>query len=148
MELGSLRLFFLVGKVISWKPCWLNRNITGTAVVSVLTEEDTCTNIDLLPVSQKYRRRSVMAVNIPGGIAIFSFYLLVLGTGIWASFKSKREQKKWAASGLEMSLLGNRRINVVVGVLTMTGLEHLFIHFFLFFTWMSVNLTITVSGCC
>ncbi|XP_029691606.1 high-affinity choline transporter 1-like isoform X2 [Takifugu rubripes] len=62
-----------------------------------------------------------MAVNIPGVIAIAFFYLLVLGTGIWASFKSKREQKKCAASGLEMSLLGNRSINVVVGVLTMTA---------------------------
>lgn len=102
-------------------------------------------NIDLLTFSQKYRRQSVMAVNIPGVIAIALFYLLVFGIGIWASFKSKREQKKWAASGLEMSLLGNRRINVVVGILTMTGGEHLIS---LIFTWMCVNLTITASGSC
>lgn len=74
-----------------------------------------------------------MAVNIPGVIAIAFFYLLVLGTGIWASFKSKREQKKCAASGLEMALLGNRSINVVVGVLTITGEEQ----FFFFLIWLS-----------
>ncbi|GLD69691.1 high affinity choline transporter 1-like protein [Lates japonicus] len=34
-----------------------------------------------------------MAVNIPGVISMAFFYLLVLGTGIWASFKSRREQK-------------------------------------------------------
>ncbi|XP_029306084.1 high-affinity choline transporter 1-like [Cottoperca gobio] len=62
-----------------------------------------------------------MAVNIPGVIAMSFFYLLVLGTGIWASFKSKREQKKSSASGIEMALLGNRSINVVVGIFTMTA---------------------------
>uniref|UniRef100_UPI0037E89AD8 high-affinity choline transporter 1-like n=1 Tax=Semicossyphus pulcher TaxID=241346 RepID=UPI0037E89AD8 len=62
-----------------------------------------------------------MAVNIPGVITMVLFYLLVLGTGIWASFKSKREQKKSAASGMEMALLGNRNINVVVGIFTMTA---------------------------
>lgn len=62
-----------------------------------------------------------MAVNIPGVIAIGFFYLLVLGTGIWATYKSKRKQKKCAASGMEMSLLGNRSINLVVGIFTMTG---------------------------
>ncbi len=64
-----------------------------------------------------------MAVNIPGVIAMAFFYLLVLGTGIWASFKSKREQKKSAATEMEMALLGNRGINQVVGVFTMTGEE-------------------------
>ncbi|XP_033836033.1 LOW QUALITY PROTEIN: high-affinity choline transporter 1-like [Periophthalmus magnuspinnatus] len=62
-----------------------------------------------------------MAVNIPGVIAMVFFYLLVLGTGIWASFKSKREQKKNGASELEMTLLGNRQIKLVVGVFTMTA---------------------------
>ncbi len=64
-----------------------------------------------------------MAVNVPGVIAMVFFYLLVLGTGIWASFKSKREQTKSAATGMEMALLGNRNINQVVGVFTMTGKE-------------------------
>ncbi|XP_041804062.1 high-affinity choline transporter 1-like [Chelmon rostratus] len=62
-----------------------------------------------------------MAVNIPGVIAMVIFYLLVLGTGIWASFKSKREQKKSAATGMDMALLANRSINCVVGVFTMTA---------------------------
>ncbi|XP_076599735.1 high-affinity choline transporter 1-like [Chaetodon auriga] len=62
-----------------------------------------------------------MAVNIPGVIVMVLFYLLVLGTGIWASFKSKREQKKSAATGMDMAVLGNRNISWVVGVFTMTA---------------------------
>ncbi|XP_060942872.1 high-affinity choline transporter 1-like [Limanda limanda] len=62
-----------------------------------------------------------MAVNIPGVILMGLFYLLVLGTGIWASFKSKREQKKSGANEMEMTLLGNRSINWVVGIFTMTA---------------------------
>ncbi|KAM9345470.1 high-affinity choline transporter 1-like [Symphorus nematophorus] len=62
-----------------------------------------------------------MAVNIPGVIAMVFFYLLVLGTGIWASLKSKREQKKSAANGMDMALLGNRKISWVVGIFTMTA---------------------------
>uniref|UniRef100_A0A3P8UX10 High affinity choline transporter 1-like n=1 Tax=Cynoglossus semilaevis TaxID=244447 RepID=A0A3P8UX10_CYNSE len=62
-----------------------------------------------------------MAVNIPGVIVMLIFYLLVLGTGIWASFKSKREQKKSGAGEMEMALLGNRRINWMVGIFTMTA---------------------------
>lgn len=62
-----------------------------------------------------------MGVNIPGVIVMVIFYLLVLGTGIWASFKSKRKQKKSAATEMEMALLGNRSINCVVGIFTMTG---------------------------
>ncbi|XP_076599789.1 high-affinity choline transporter 1-like [Chaetodon auriga] len=62
-----------------------------------------------------------MAVNIPGVIVMVLFYLLVLGTGIWASFKSKREQKKSAATGMDMAILGNRNISWVVGVFTMTA---------------------------
>lgn len=41
--------------------------------------------------------------------------------GICASFKSKREKKKSAATGMDMALLGNRGINWVVGIFTMTG---------------------------
>ncbi|XP_068597762.1 high-affinity choline transporter 1-like [Brachionichthys hirsutus] len=62
-----------------------------------------------------------MAVNVPGVIAIVIFYLMVLGTGIWASLKSKRKQKKCSATGMEMTLLGNRSINLVVGIFTMTA---------------------------
>ncbi|XP_070697702.1 high-affinity choline transporter 1-like [Pempheris klunzingeri] len=62
-----------------------------------------------------------MAVNVPGVIVMVLFYLLVLGTGIWASFKSKREQKKSAATEMDMALLGNRGISLVVGIFTMTA---------------------------
>ncbi|XP_068597618.1 high affinity choline transporter 1-like [Brachionichthys hirsutus] len=62
-----------------------------------------------------------MAVDVPGVIAIVFFYLLVLGTGIWASFRSKRKQRRSGATGMEMVLLGNRSINLVVGVFTMTA---------------------------
>ncbi|XP_068183880.1 high-affinity choline transporter 1-like isoform X2 [Antennarius striatus] len=62
-----------------------------------------------------------MAVNVPGVIVMVFFYLLVLGTGIWASFKSKRKQRNSGATGMEMILLGNRSINLVVGVFTMTA---------------------------
>ncbi|XP_062245668.1 high-affinity choline transporter 1-like [Platichthys flesus] len=62
-----------------------------------------------------------MAVNIPGVILMVLFYLMVLGTGIWAYFKSKKEQKKSGANEFEMTLLGNRSINLVVGIFTMTA---------------------------
>ena len=64
-----------------------------------------------------------MAVNIPGLIVMAVFYLLVLGIGIWASFKSKRKQRESSATGMDMALLGNRSINWVVGMFTMTGEE-------------------------
>ncbi|XP_068183533.1 high-affinity choline transporter 1-like [Antennarius striatus] len=63
--------------------------------------------------------KCMMAVNIPGVIALVIFYLIVLGTGIWASFKSKRKQKKSSATAMDMTLLGNRGINLVVGIFTM-----------------------------
>lgn len=62
-----------------------------------------------------------MALNIPGLMVMVLFYLLVLGTGIWASIKSKQVEKRIQGDRTEMTLLGNRRINLVVGVFTMTG---------------------------
>ncbi|XP_041645749.1 high-affinity choline transporter 1-like [Cheilinus undulatus] len=62
-----------------------------------------------------------MAVNIPGVVAVVFFYVLILGTGIWASFKSKRERRKRGATEMEMALLGNRSIGLVVGVFTTTA---------------------------
>uniref|UniRef100_A0A3P8UWZ5 Uncharacterized protein n=1 Tax=Cynoglossus semilaevis TaxID=244447 RepID=A0A3P8UWZ5_CYNSE len=62
-----------------------------------------------------------MAINIPGVIAMLAFYMLVLGTGIWASFKSRREQKRSGAGEMEMALLGNRSISWMVGIFTMTA---------------------------
>ncbi|XP_076025538.1 high-affinity choline transporter 1-like [Genypterus blacodes] len=62
-----------------------------------------------------------MALNIPGVSVMVFFYLLVLGIGIWASFKSKREAKKTQGDKTEMALLGNRGISLVVGIFTMTA---------------------------
>ena len=62
-----------------------------------------------------------MAVSIPGLIAMVLFYLLVLGIGVWASIKSKREERKSAADQTDMAVLGNRSIKKVVGIFTMTG---------------------------
>ncbi|XP_037638695.1 high-affinity choline transporter 1-like [Sebastes umbrosus] len=59
-----------------------------------------------------------MAASIPGVIAIVFFYLLILGVGIWASFKSKKERNKSPGDTMEMALLGNRSINKVVGIFT------------------------------
>lgn len=62
-----------------------------------------------------------MALNIPGLVVMVVFYLMVLGTGLWASIKSKRVQKSSQAAQTEVTLLGNRGISLVVGVFTMTG---------------------------
>ncbi|XP_053189650.1 high-affinity choline transporter 1-like [Scomber japonicus] len=62
-----------------------------------------------------------MALNIPGVTVMMFFYLLVLGIGIWASFKSKKEAKMVQGDKTEMALLGNRGINLVVGIFTMTA---------------------------
>ncbi|XP_070692953.1 high-affinity choline transporter 1-like isoform X2 [Pempheris klunzingeri] len=62
-----------------------------------------------------------MALNIPGLVVMVLFYVLVLGTGIWASVKSKRMQKSSQADRTEITLLGNRGISLVVGVFTMTA---------------------------
>ncbi|XP_071314241.1 high-affinity choline transporter 1-like [Trachinotus anak] len=62
-----------------------------------------------------------MSVNIPGLVVVVLFYLMVLGTGIWASVKSKRAQKDSHADRTEAALLGNRSISLVVGVFTMTA---------------------------
>ncbi|XP_041653165.1 high-affinity choline transporter 1-like [Cheilinus undulatus] len=62
-----------------------------------------------------------MGLNIPGLMVMLLFYLLVLGTGIWASMKSKRLQDSSQADPREITLLGNRGISLVVGVFTMTA---------------------------
>ncbi|XP_036933315.1 high-affinity choline transporter 1-like [Acanthopagrus latus] len=62
-----------------------------------------------------------MSLNVPGLVSMVFFYLLVLGTGIWASIKSKRMRKSSQADQTEVSLLGNRGISLAVGVFTMTA---------------------------
>ncbi|KAF7663206.1 hypothetical protein LDENG_00216980 [Lucifuga dentata] len=62
-----------------------------------------------------------MALNIPGVVAMVLFYLLILGTGLWASRKSRRAERKSHGALTEVVLLGDRNINVVVGFFTMTA---------------------------
>ncbi|XP_078017125.1 high-affinity choline transporter 1-like [Epinephelus lanceolatus] len=62
-----------------------------------------------------------MALNVSGLIATIIFYLLVLGIGIWASFKSKKDENRTQANHADMALLGNRGISLVVGIFTTTA---------------------------
>ncbi|XP_029020637.1 high-affinity choline transporter 1-like [Betta splendens] len=62
-----------------------------------------------------------MSLNVPGLVVMVLFYLMVLGTGIWASVKSKRLQRQSKADRTEVTLLGNRDINLAVGIFTMTA---------------------------
>lgn len=62
-----------------------------------------------------------MALNIPGLVVMAMFYLLILGTGIWASLRSKKEEKKCTGDGMEITLLAGRNINLLVGIFTLTG---------------------------
>lgn len=62
-----------------------------------------------------------MALNVPGLVVMAGFYLLILGTGIWASMRSKREEKKCSGDGMEITLLAGRNINLLVGIFTLTA---------------------------
>ncbi|XP_077424892.1 high-affinity choline transporter 1-like isoform X2 [Vanacampus margaritifer] len=62
-----------------------------------------------------------MAVNVAGLVAVAGFYLIVLATGILASRKSKKMEKKCAGQKSEITIVGGRRINAVIGVFTMTA---------------------------
>lgn len=62
-----------------------------------------------------------MAINVPGLVVMVFFYLMVLGTGIWASMKSKKVKGHNQADQMEVTLLGNRGISLAVGVFTTTG---------------------------
>ncbi|XP_069027105.1 high-affinity choline transporter 1-like [Embiotoca jacksoni] len=62
-----------------------------------------------------------MSLNVPGVVVMAVFYLMVLGTGMWASMKSKRMKSSSQVDWTEVTLLGNRGINLAVGVFTMTA---------------------------
>ncbi|XP_033481092.2 high-affinity choline transporter 1-like [Epinephelus lanceolatus] len=62
-----------------------------------------------------------MALNIPGVIAVALFYVLILGTGVWAAKKSKKAERKSHGGKTEVVLLGDRNINLLVGIFTMTA---------------------------
>ncbi|KAK5900006.1 hypothetical protein CesoFtcFv8_009423 [Champsocephalus esox] len=62
-----------------------------------------------------------MTLNVPGLVVMAGFYLLILGTGIWASFRSKKQEKKCSGNGMEITLLAGRNINLLVGIFTLTA---------------------------
>ncbi|XP_074518563.1 high-affinity choline transporter 1-like [Halichoeres trimaculatus] len=62
-----------------------------------------------------------MALNIPGVVAVVLFYILILGTGMWAAQKSRKAERKSHGNRTEVVLLGDRNISLVVGIFTMTA---------------------------
>ncbi|XP_061111696.1 high-affinity choline transporter 1-like [Conger conger] len=62
-----------------------------------------------------------MAANMPGLIAVALFYVFILATGIWASRKSKHEEKRSTGTGTEVALVAGRNINIIVGIFSMTA---------------------------
>ncbi|XP_034019421.1 high-affinity choline transporter 1-like [Thalassophryne amazonica] len=62
-----------------------------------------------------------MAVNWIGLLSIGVFYVMVLGLGIWASRKSKREEQKCTAKRSEVAMVGGRNLNIWVSIFTMTA---------------------------
>ncbi|XP_042292822.1 high-affinity choline transporter 1-like isoform X2 [Thunnus maccoyii] len=62
-----------------------------------------------------------MALNIPGVVAVVLFYTLILATGVFAARKSRKAERKSHGNRTEVVLLGDRNINLVVGIFTMTG---------------------------
>ncbi|XP_068606616.1 high affinity choline transporter 1-like [Brachionichthys hirsutus] len=62
-----------------------------------------------------------MALNVPGLVVMAGFYLVILGTGIWASMRSRKVEKKFSGDGMEITLLAGRNINLLVGIFTLTA---------------------------
>uniref|UniRef100_A0A8C4RQ20 High-affinity choline transporter 1-like n=1 Tax=Erpetoichthys calabaricus TaxID=27687 RepID=A0A8C4RQ20_ERPCA len=62
-----------------------------------------------------------MAVNIPGLVAVIVFYIIILVIGIWASKRSKKEEKKCSGERSEVTIVGGRNLNAWVGVFTLTA---------------------------
>uniref|UniRef100_A0A8C8RPB3 High affinity choline transporter 1 n=1 Tax=Pelusios castaneus TaxID=367368 RepID=A0A8C8RPB3_9SAUR len=60
-----------------------------------------------------------MALNIPGLVALTVFYAATLATGLWASWKSKKDQKNRNPS--EMVIVGSRNMNFFIGLFTATA---------------------------
>ncbi|XP_029458194.1 high affinity choline transporter 1-like [Rhinatrema bivittatum] len=60
-----------------------------------------------------------MALNIPGLIAVIVFYALILATGIWAAWKTKKEEKK--GNQTEVAIVGGRNMSFFVVLFTTTA---------------------------
>lgn len=86
-----------------------------------------------------------MALNVPGLVATLIFYVLVLAIGLWASLQSRRDQARTQAAHTDMALLGNRKINLLVGIFTTTGESHPAVFFILFFLPEIASILATVQ---
>ncbi|XP_071188416.1 high-affinity choline transporter 1-like isoform X3 [Salvelinus alpinus] len=62
-----------------------------------------------------------MALNWPGLLSIGVFYLIVLATGVWASRKSKHEERKCTGNLSEVAMVGGRNLNIWVSIFTTTA---------------------------
>ncbi|XP_042695241.1 high affinity choline transporter 1-like isoform X2 [Centrocercus urophasianus] len=60
-----------------------------------------------------------MALNIPGLVSLSVFFTFTLAAGIWASWKSRKEQQN--QNPTEMAIVGGRNIKVCVGLFTATA---------------------------
>ncbi|NWW74424.1 SC5A7 protein, partial [Climacteris rufus] len=60
-----------------------------------------------------------MALNIPGLLSVTVFFALTLATGIWASWKSRKDQQN--RNPTEMAMVGGRNMNVFIGLFTATA---------------------------
>lgn len=60
-----------------------------------------------------------MAVNWLGLPSIGVFYMIVLGTGVWASRKSTHEERKCTGTRGEVAMVGGRNLNI--SIFTITG---------------------------
>ncbi|XP_005495797.2 high-affinity choline transporter 1-like [Zonotrichia albicollis] len=60
-----------------------------------------------------------MALNIPGLVSLSVFFTLTLATGIWASWKSRKDQQN--RNPTEMAMVGGRNIHVFIGLFTATA---------------------------
>nr|XP_019947926.1 PREDICTED: high affinity choline transporter 1-like [Paralichthys olivaceus] len=62
-----------------------------------------------------------MAGNWLGLLSIGVFYLIVLGIGIWASRKSKCEERKCTGNSSEVTMVGGRNLKIWVSIFTMSA---------------------------
>lgn len=63
-----------------------------------------------------------MALNIPGVVMMVVFYVLILGTGLWGARKSRSAGRLSSGDRTAVVLLGDRRISLLIGIFTMTGM--------------------------
>ncbi|XP_061430988.1 high affinity choline transporter 1-like [Lethenteron reissneri] len=62
-----------------------------------------------------------MATNVGGLVAVIVFYIAILATGVWASRKSRKTEKRSKSMRSEMAMVGDRKMNVIVGIFTTTA---------------------------